>query len=152
MKKYIIYLIAVFSIILISCNEDNSVESHEDHFEASGMIVKQNGTEYMKIYNAQFDSLYNSKFSINANEAGNIYTVEFLDENGANIGVPDEDNKSFSWIISDTSIAEITKTDINKKWEFKLTGKKPGNTSVELRMMHIDHPDFKTPSISIEVK
>jgi hypothetical protein len=74
-----------------------------------------------------------------------------LNEDGQEMDYPNDEEKVLGWLVADTTVVNATKPD-TFKWELLLTALKEGNTTIEIRVNHIDHPDFKTPVIPVEVK
>lgn len=143
---YIITFIAVFFVF--SCNEKTNITSSNDHTEAIGMVVYYNGTPYFRVKEAKIDSTIAKELALKLNQALD-FEVKFIDEDGEEI-IPQEKEKSFSWIIDDTTLVEM-KLLPNEKWKFRAIGKKVGSTLIEFRLNHSDHPDFRTPKVPLIV-
>lgn len=144
--------LAIVSIIsLVACKESSPVEVDTDHFEANGILVKFKGADYLKILNGALDPLLAQQFSLIVGDTSGVYTVTFLDSLGKDMGVPLESDHVFGWEIADTSVVKLRRVT-PAGWDFKLIPGKPLSTEIELRILHIDHPDFKTPKITVNVK
>lgn len=144
------YLFALFtSIILLSCSESSPTDDDHDHLEAEGLLLKQGNTIFMRIYQATIDNNFNQSINLKTGQVL-TFSVIFLDGDGDELPEPTEPNKSLGWVIDDNTIVGV-EHDINKKWSFSLKGLKEGETKLELRSNHNDHPDFKTPKIPVIV-
>ncbi len=142
-------VIALLAFSVISCSEDDPVSEQHDHAEADGLVLKSGSDIVMRIDEGEFDTNYLSKISLKEGEAMSDLEVFFLDHDGDEFQTDDED-KSLGWIIDDETILQLTpKTD--NKWMFDLEALKEGTTDLEIRILHNDHPDFKSPKIPVEV-
>lgn len=134
---------------LFSCKEKSSVENETEHTEAIGLTIYYQDKPYFKVLNAKIDTTISKKFYLQ-NGKEMLFEVKFIDEDGEEI-VPSEASKNFSWIIDDSSIAKLELLP-NEKYKFKGTGLRIGETQIEFRLNHYDHPDFKTPKIPLQVQ
>lgn len=142
-------VIAMLAFTVISCSEDDPVSDQHDHAEADGMVIKSNGNIILKIDEAEIDPNYFEKLSIKENSTMSDLEVFFIDHDGDEFQPHDED-KSFGWVIGDESILQLI-PDSENMWQFDLEGLKEGMTDLEIRILHNDHPDFKTPKIPVEI-
>ncbi len=159
MRTLLSALFIAFAIFFTSCDEDNPVKQGE-HIEAAGIILYNGSEIFMRIFEAQFDQAYNTSFELKAGETTDEFEIVFLDEDGHEIELEhhdhtmievEEEEHSFGFLISDESILELI-PDPEDEWGFSLMGKVTGSTDIELRLMHGDHPDFKTPKIPVVVE
>lgn len=150
MKKFLSYFIISAVVIICACSESNPV-SQEDHFEASGLVLIKSDAIFMKIFKGSIDTTFVSKFEITKGESTEYFHVQFLNDSGSVLDPPEDNNKNFGWIVDDTTIV-MPEKNTQDKWSFRLKGINSGTTSLELRLLHLDHPDFKTPKIQVVVK
>jgi hypothetical protein len=148
MKNLFIAFLGLFTIITISCS-DEPTTPQEDHYEPLGMKIYAADTLFMKIFKGTIDPAYNQKFIID-DVNGPEYKIVFLDEDGNEMAAPDDEEKKLGWVFEDKSIAELNLG--SGKWNFKLGGLKNGTTKLELQVLHLDHPDFRTPQIDVIVE
>ncbi len=142
-------VIAFLAFTVISCSEDDPVSEQHDHAEADGLVIKSGSDIIMRIDEGEFDSDYNDQICLKEGESMTDLEVFFLDHDGDEFQSNDKD-KSLGWIIDDETILQLTpKTD--NKWMFDLEALKEGTTNLEIRILHNDHPDFKTPKIPVEI-
>jgi len=152
MIKTILNRILVLSFLIISliaCNEKSSLDNESEHTEAIGLTIYYQGEPYFKVLNAKIDTTLAPKFYLQ-NGTEMLFEVKFIDEDGKEI-VPTEASKNFAWIIDDTTIAKLEFLP-NEKYKFKGKGLRLGETQIEFRLNHYDHPDFKTPKVPLEVR
>lgn len=149
--KFLIFLLfeIFISLFFYSCSE-NSPTENDDHYEASGLLLKQGNTIYMRIFEAKFDNNYNQSITLKTGQESMVFSIVFLDEDGKELEEPTDPDKSFGWVIDDNTIVNL-EYDMKNKWSFRLKGLKDGSTNLELRLNHHDHPDFKTPKIPVIV-
>jgi len=143
-----IFSIAFITMLLIiGCKEKTTLENDSDHTEAIGLTIYHNNQPYFRVKNAIIDTSLAKEFLLPLNQEMD-FEVKFIDENNNEI-VPDEESKSFSWIIDDTTIA---RGNLIEKYKFRMKGLKIGTTQIEFRLNHYEHPDFKTPKVPLSVR
>ncbi len=153
----ILIFLFIVSLLISSCKEnDTPSEPQTPHFEAEGLII-QDATK--KIIFAVFQGNLLKDFNGNKlmdtliaplNALSDHYSVKFLDANKNIINPPADDDHSFGYDITDKTILQIIQDD-PKDYAFHLKGLKSGTTTIELRVNHNGHPDFKTPKIPVKV-
>lgn len=153
MKKInlIIVLVLFSTLFMNSCKEESVTEPQHEHYETYGINIYHSDSLYLKVFNAVIDTNYHQSFALTMNSQPEEFKLMFLDENGKELAYPTDSNKVLGWLIADTTIVNATISS-DSRWNFVLEAKKPGNTSIEIRLNHIDHPDFKTPLIPIMIK
>ena len=90
---------------------------------------------------------------IDKNQSGEL-SVQFLGEDGK-VLTSVEDDVTFAYAITDTSIASLNVINAkNSANDFKIniTNKKMGKTTMEIRLDHEGHTDYRTPFFNIETK
>ncbi len=138
----------ILTLLISSCSEKKTITNPSEHTEAIGIVIYYNGSPYFRVKEAKIDSTIAKEFVLKLNQPLE-FAVKFIDEDGEEI-VPQEDEKNLSWIIDDTTLVEI-KLLPSEKWKFLAIGKRIGSTLIEFRLNHGDHPDFKTPKVSLIV-
>ncbi len=157
-NKYpFILALIILSMFISSCKENsNPTEPQTPHFEAEGLII-QDATK--KIIFAVFQGNILKDFGGNKlldtliaplNVLSDHYSVKFLDANKNIINPPTDNDHSFGYDITDKTMLQIIQDD-PKDYAFHLKGLKLGVTTIELRVNHNGHPDFKTPKIPVKV-
>ncbi len=149
--KISLYIFAALALLLfVSCSEDDPNEPHHEHFEASGLVLINSGERFFKVFQGEIVS-ETKVLEVPLGELTDHYSIKFLDDHGDEFDPPDDPDKSLDWEIEDESITEVVQ-DEPGEWEFHLKGLKEGTTTIELRVLHIDHYGFRTPKIPVEVK
>jgi hypothetical protein len=147
MKSIVFALLGLFVIMITSCS-DEPTTPQEEHFEPLGMNIYAADTIFMRIFKGTIDPAFNQKFII-SDILGPEYNIVFLDEDGHEMEAPDDEEKNLGWVFEDNSIAKLNQD--SNKWSFRLEGLKNGTTKLELQVLHLDHPDFRTPQIEVLV-
>lgn len=151
----IIISILFTSLFLASCDDSDSVTPSEEHFEAAGYIIKnENDSTVFKVLKGQVDNTISESYTLLLADGSQNFTIEFLDEDGNNIGIPEHEDHEESeeheleFEMEDDSIIKI---EIDE-WELNITPLKIGGTTFRIQILHEGHPDFTSPFVPIEIK
>lgn len=169
-KHFTAILFISITLFFTSCEEDNPVADDGEHFEAAGYVIKKDGNIVFRVFKGQVDTGISSKFNLNLVDGEEHYDIEFLDEDGNDIGTPehdhgednhdhgdddhddseiDEEEETYLSIdIEDTNIVEIE----IEEWEIHVMPLSAGETNFRVQIMHLGHADFTTPYVPLEVK
>ena len=129
--------------------DDNLVDSEheEEHAEAVGLIVRDSGTEIVRVESGQVTG----EIEVGPGEETALLSVRFLDEDGY-LFTPDEnDDYALDWEIADESIAEVEHHAKDSAWAFQIIGLAEGQTTIHIKINHGGHADFVSPEIEIHV-
>lgn len=146
--------IALFSVFTTSCEKDPVAP--EEHFEPVGIVIKD-ATKgvFMKIFEGKIDTNYNKEFILNYDtlEDGESeeYEIEFVGKDGKEIDHPTSASYKLELDFADKTVAELYQHD-GEKWAFHIKALKKGETTVEIKILHNDHSDFRTPAINLMIK
>lgn len=145
LKNTFFFLLILFlsTVVLDGCKK--SVEPEEDHAEAEGLVLRMNGVDIVTVREGQVTG----EITVKAGTETDHINVFFLDEHGDRFQ-PDDPEKDLDWGIADATVADIER-DAGEKWEIHVKGLKAGDTTVEIRLLHAGHADFRTPPIPIRV-
>lgn len=149
-KKIIFSLLALamFSVILTSCDDSDPVAPHGDHEEASGFLIKDaSGKIVFKEQKAQVDKSIATVFLVPKGDEPLHYTVAFLGEDG-DVTTALEPHHTLVIEIDNQDFATVSIKDLN----FTLTPLKTGETKFRVVILHEDHPDFTSPYYDMEIK
>ncbi len=149
LQSLFILSILILSLILNSCSEKEPTSPDKEHFKAYGFILESSGATQMKVFRGQIDPQFKQYIEVTAGAITDHLEIIFLDEEGKKLDPPKDSDYSFGWNIADTTIAKIHRHGV--EWEFHIVGIKPGETNIELLVLHNDHPDFRSPKIPIKV-
>lgn len=159
-KKYASIIISVFvsTLLFTSCDNSDPVTPSEDHFEAAGYVIKnESDSTVFKVLKGQVENTVSESFVLLLADGSHKYTIEFLDENGNNIGIPEHDDHGeteeeeeheLNFEILDMSLVQY---NINE-WEININPLKVGETTFRIQILHEGHPDFTSPYFTIEIK
>ena len=149
MKK--ILLLALFLGLVSSCKKNENPIAAQEHFEAEGLFLLNTKKDTV-IYYFQGKLRSGDTLSAQLNSVSENLDVYFLDATKKTINPPiDEPDHSLGIVVVDTSIVKVELSS-GLKYSIKHTGKKLGSTSLELQLLHLGHPDFRTIPIPIKVK
>lgn len=159
------------SLFLVSCDDSDPVAPSEEHFEAAGFVIlDESGNVVFKQLKGQIDTDISSSFSVLLANGEMHYDIEFLDEDGNDIGVPSEENHSdeehedklsptetlveseedhtLSFEYEDNTLFELE----IEGWELHINPLKLGATNFRIQILHEGHPDFTSPYFPLEIK
>ena len=152
MLKRSMSALSIFALALFvaSCgDDDNPVEPdyHDDHAEAIGLIVRDSGTEIVRVESGQVTG----DIEVGHGTETALLAVRFIAEDG-DLFTPDEDDDfSLGWKIADESIAEVEHHAEDGAWAFHILGLEEGQTTIRIKINHEGHADFVSPEIEIHV-
>ena len=147
--KILIHLMSILTVFIFlpGCTEDNPVEPEEQHFEAIGLYVISDGDTIVKYV----DGVVTGSIEVQAGQQTPLLSIRFLTDKG-DIGIPQGNESSLAWNISDVSVADIeSEEDELTAYQFHISGKKAGNTEITIIINHNDHKDFESKAIPIVV-
>ncbi len=146
------------SLFLISCDDTETVTPSEEHFEAAGYIIKnESDSTVFKVLKGQVDNTISASFVLMLADGSHKYTIEFLDEDGNNIGIPEhndhgeteeEEEHELSFEIEDFTLVQFGITE----WDINISPIKVGETTFRIQILHEEHPDFTSPYVPMEIK
>ena len=157
----ILFSFLFVSIFLVGCDDTDSVTPSENHFEAAGYIIKNDSdSTVFKVLKGQVDNTIAESFVLMLADGSSKYTIEFLDEDGNNIGIPEHDDHEehgdteeeeeheLSFEIEDITLAQFDITE----WDINISPLKIGKTNFRIQILHEGHPDFTSPYVPMEIK
>ena len=154
MKYSLLFIILLalngLTIFISSCKETDPIAPPEDHAEASGLVLFQKDTISFKVFNGEIIG-ENKEFFVNESDTTDYYDIKFLDSTGTLFDLHGDSDKDFTWNLKDTGIAKIEQ-DTADIWRFRIIGIKKGRTEIAYEVLHLDHLDFTTPNIWINVQ
>lgn len=154
---YILLILSITVLTLIGCDESDPVIPPSEHFELEGWIVRDATTKpILVVWQGVIQTSWNSNpvpdtLYAPLSALSDHFTIKFLDLNKNIINPPTDSDHKLSWLITDTSRLAVIQ-DSPTDWAFHLKGKNLGTTSLELQVLHLDHPDAKTPKIPVIIK
>ena len=165
-------LFALFSITLtVGCDDDDDpVSPHGDHFEAVGVYIKSSGVKLFDYYGPDLSNPNDvlGPLQLNVGDNGHWH-FNFYDSNKEIIDGPDDTDKFLVIEIKDTSVVEVwdAHNDISKivesngwiqfhfnsgVYEGHMKGiSANGDTRMRVKVFHVDHYDFTSPEIQVQV-
>lgn len=143
------YLAVLTALIILTagCSKDStSPDDDEDHFEAVGLTLRQNGVDIVSFENGAVTG----EIEVEEGLTTTLISVRFLKDDGTE-GVPDDDEISLGLNIADESIASIVQ-HAGEDWSFHIKGESHGHTDLTISILHGDHADFESAPIEIHVE
>ena len=148
-KKKVILILSLVTILLFttSCEED-PIAPQEEHVEAVGMVFYSSGAEIARTYAGETES----KFFVPVGGLSDHIDIKFINEDGDEFTVDEEDTQTLAWEFDDPTIADIWQHEGEEgAFEFHLQGLIVGETNIEFFVMHNDHSDFRSGKIPVKV-
>lgn len=156
--KHITFALLV-AVLFAACG-DNPVdqgEEEEEHEHALSDINRLelvlNGAEVVVIEDNQFPGGVPDTLHVPAGGETALITLEAMTEDGDEIHLDElGDEYSLAFSFSEPEVAEVEQHE-GERWSFHLHGhgEVGEETDLVLDFLHIDHADFTTPAIPIEL-
>jgi hypothetical protein len=120
------------------------VETHceEEHVEADGFVLRQNGVDLVHVW----QGVVTGQLPAHLGQQSPPIEVVFLSPDSIEF-IPDEPVFQLVLDIADSSVVTWRPVD---QWSFRLTGEAIGQTNVTLKVFHIDHDDFVSPTLTAQ--
>lgn len=147
-KQFLKFGLLMFAslVFALSCSKDSTKPDDEDHFEAVGLKIRQNGVDIVTYLNGQV----NGEITVQEGLTTTLLSVRFIDERG-NEGVPRGDEVSMLLTIQNQAVAGVVQ-HAGEKWSFHIQGKAAGHTTLTIAILHGDHADFESAPIPVHVE
>lgn len=143
-------LVAAVTALSFSACESDPKSSQSGHFHAEGIELRDSGIKVFRYFQGVIDSSVSAEIDVDMGLSP-LLRLSFLGSDGSNIGTPESDDHTLGWIIGDTDILGVEQHE-GEVWDFHLLGKKPGETTIEFRIYHGDHYDFRTIDLPVHVE
>lgn len=141
----------LLAVLWTGCSDNPADhDNDDDHFEARGVALRINGLDTVVV---DSNRIKQGRLVVKEGTTSPHISVEFLRESDGSRGTPDAADKdhTLGWSIADTSVAGVEREAEDGEWSFHIVGKKAGQTTIIIRMLHNDHPDFESIPIPVEV-
>lgn len=148
LKKPVLVLFISLSVILFtSCGDDDPVTPQEEHFEAIGTVIYDaTGAEVLRILRGVTSDTLFAEINILSDH----YNVKFLDEDEKVVNPPVDDETTMGLDITDTNLLAFEQ-DEPGAFEFHLQGKAAGTTTIEIKILHNGHSDYRSGLIPVKI-
>lgn len=114
----------------------------EAHVEADGFVLRQNGVDLVHVWRGAVTGQLPAHLGLQSLPIEVVFlspdSIEFI---------PDEPQFQLVLDIADSSVVTWRPVD---QWSFRLTGEAIGQTPVTLKVFHIDHDDFVSPTMTAQ--
>lgn len=147
-KPVFVLFISLFVFAFTSCGDDDPVTPQEEHFEAIGTVIYDaTGAEVLRILRGVTSDTLFAKVGILSDH----YNVKFLDEDEVVVNPPADDETTMGLDITDTNLLAFEQ-DEPGAFEFHLEGKAAGITTIEIKILHSGHSDYRSGLIPVKVE
>lgn len=149
LKKPVLTFVILFSIMFfVSCSDDDPVTPQEEHFEAIGTVIYDaTGAEIARILRGVTTDTLSAQVGVLSDH----YRVKFINDEEQIVDPPENEESSMEVVITDTNLLE-TETDEPGGFEFHLRGKAAGITSIEIKILHNGHSDYRSGLIPVKIE
>ncbi|MCA9759512.1 MAG: hypothetical protein KDA27_27200, partial [Candidatus Eisenbacteria bacterium] len=133
------------------CSDDNPADPGPgetcDHFDADGVVLEAEGETVV----SQWEGDVSGEVELELEESRAI-SVVFLDPDSTR-GVPADacEDQYLEVTVDDESIATVNLDAPDGRWSFTITGASEGETSIRVRIIHVDHSDFTSLELPVVV-
>jgi hypothetical protein len=131
----------LMATVLAACDSNPAGEHEHGHADIAGLVLEMDGQEVVEVANAQVTGT----IVVQAGEESPDITVEWRDSDGDHFHDEDlDEDLTLGHVVANESVATF-------EHHAGIHGEGAGNTTVELQLFNVDHVDFRTPPIPIEV-
>ncbi len=135
------------ALLIASCTDNPVTPGPTEHAEARGLLLSIGQDTLVTVDSGQVQGSLSLK---NGETIGSV-NVTYILEDGER-EVPDEPDHHLGWTIGDSTIATVAQQSGDARFSFHLTGLKEGSTTLVVKLVHVDHDDFVSPSIPVHVE
>ncbi len=151
-KSWSMMAVALFCALLTlnGCSDDNPADPTVDgcsHFDADGVILEVDGKHLV----AQWEGSIDGEVEVEQGSEIDIDVMFLTPDSSRAVPSADCDDQSLEVIVDDEKVATVSTSAASGRWSFRLTGVEAGETSVSVRIIHIDHPDFTSLDLPVHV-
>ena len=142
------FIIISLAVSVISCSDDNDdINDPKEHFEAIGTAVYDaTGAEVLRILRGTATDTLVTKVGVLSDH----FDVKFINDDENIVNAPNDDETTMGIDVSDTNLLEIEQ-DEPGAFEFHLMGKAIGETSIEIKILHAGHADYRSGLIPVRI-
>lgn len=144
-----IFLLSFTTIIItfIGCSSDDPVAPQEEHFEAIGTVIyNSTGAEVVRILRGVTSDTLFAQVGVLSDH----YNVKFIDEDEHVVNPPNDEDLSMGIDVANANLLEIEQ-DVQGEFKFHLLGIAEGITSIEIKILHAGHADYRSGNIPIRI-
>lgn len=146
-KPVLVLFISLTVIVFTSCGDDDPVTPQEEHFEAIGTVIYDaTGAEVLRILRGVTSDTLFAKIDILSDH----YDVKFINEDEIVVNPPVDDETTMGLDIIDTNLLAFAQ-DEPGAFEFHLEGKAAGITTIEIKILHNGHSDYRSGLIPVKI-
>ena len=143
--------IGALAMSVSGCGE-NPVTPNE-HFEARGLVLSIDGTEIVRVDSGRVTG----RLDLRVGDTTQRFVPRFIDADGDLVvpnSTPDQNGRYEYEVVltmGDSTIASVVRNGSLPIRGFRLRGAARGSTTLELRLLHEGHDDFRSPLIPVVV-
>lgn len=145
----VLLLLVISMFVFTACDDEDDPLISTTHYEPYGVRFYSSGILMAEI----FKGVTNDTLEVHEGETGDHLKMVFLDEDKAEMDPPTDEDKFFAYEIADPSIVSVWQHPGEEgSFEFHLVGNEHGETTIEVFVMHNDHPDYRSGKIPVVVE
>lgn len=152
-----ILALALVASAFAAC-DSNPIEDDDGHehrlTDIHRLELVMNGTAIVVVEDNDLAGGNPGRIVVEEGEETPLISLEAFDEDGDEIHLDelsDEYSLSYDEGQLDEEVAEFEQHE-EERWSFHIRGNQSGTAVLQLELMHINHPDFTTPAITVEVE
>lgn len=147
-KLLYVLVLLVFSISFTSCSDDDDpVAPQEEHFEAIGTVIYDGtGAEILRILRGVTTDTLIAQVGVTSDH----FDVKFINDEEQVVDPPNDEESTMGVDVTDTNLLDIHQ-DEPGAFEFHLEGKAEGMTTIEIRILHAGHSDYRSGAIPVKI-
>ncbi|TVQ13771.1 MAG: hypothetical protein EA364_05860 [Balneolaceae bacterium] len=150
MYKYV-FIASILIVSLSFLTACNDTHDH-DHLDIVGFEIRQNDQVIVtQARNPQTGQIeVTGRIDVQSGESTPLLTVVFFDPDGHSLTITESD---FSLNVNpvNTSVMTVHHNPSQARWGFTVEGKQVGTEAIQISVMHGNHADFESRSVTVQV-
>ena len=142
------FVLAILSLFIFSsCGDDDPVTPQEDHFEAVGTVIYDaTGAEILRILRGVTSDTLTAQVGVLSDH----YNVKFINDEENVVNPPSDEETEMGVDVTNPALLE-TEQDEPGAFEFHLKGLATGITTIEIKILHAGHSDYRSGLIPVKI-
>jgi len=135
----------------MGCSDDNPAEPDGDddcsHFDADGLILENEG----ELLLFQWEGTIEGEIELDEGEEIDVSVTFLTPDSSRAVPSANCEDQSLEILVGGEKITSVSNVGQSGSWSFRITGVEEGETTISVRILHADHPDFTSLDLPVHV-